>query len=86
LWGIRADEAIGAQFQSLDIGLPVGQLAQPIRSVMNGEQPVIERSVRALTRRGKMMDCLVSVSNLNSADGHNAGVIMMMDEADLPDG
>jgi two-component system CheB/CheR fusion protein len=84
LWGMRADEAIGAQFQSLDIGLPVEQLAQPIRSVMNGEQSIVEKSVRALTRRGKTIDCVVSVSNLNSADGHNAGVIMLMDEERLP--
>ena len=80
LWGLRNDEAIGAQFQSLDIGLPVEQLAQPIRSVMNGEQAVIEKSVRALTRRGKTIDCLVSVSNLSSAEGHHGGVIMLMDE------
>ncbi len=84
LWGMRADEAIGAQFQSLDIGLPVEQLAQPIRSVMNGEQSIVEKSVRALTRRGKTIDCVVSVSNLNSADGHNAGVIMLMDEEGPP--
>jgi len=80
LWGLRADEVIGAQFQSLDIGLPVEQLAQPIRSVMSGEQTVIERPVRALTRRGRTIDCLVSVANLNSAEGHNAGVILLMDE------
>src|SRR5262245_43429453 len=86
LWGLRTDEAVGAQFQSLDIGLPVEQLAQTIRSVMNGEQAVIEKSVRALTRRGKAIDCLVSVSNLNSADGHNAGVIMLMDEHGTPAG
>ena len=80
LWGLRADEAIGTQFQSLDIGLPVEQLAQPIRSVMNGEQAVVETSVPALTRRGKTIDCLVSVSNLKSAEGNNAGVIMLIDE------
>ena len=80
LWGLRAHEAIGTQFQSLDIGLPVEQLAQPIRSVMNGEQPVVEKAVHALTRRGKTIDCLVCVSNLKSAEGRNDGVIMLMDE------
>ncbi len=84
LWGLRADEAIGAQFQGLDIGLPVEQLAQAIRSVMNGEQVIVEKTVPALTRRGRTIECQVSASNLNSADGHNAGVILLMDEQETP--
>jgi two-component system, chemotaxis family, CheB/CheR fusion protein len=80
LWGLRTDEAVGAQFQSLDIGLPVEQLAQAIRSVMNGEEAAVERTVRAMTRLGKTIDCLVSMSNLTSAEGHSSGVILLMDE------
>jgi two-component system CheB/CheR fusion protein len=80
LWGLRTDEAVGGQFQSLDIGLPVEQLAQAIRSVMNGEQAAVEKTVRAMTRLGKTIDCLVSMSNLTSAEGHSSGVILLMDE------
>ncbi len=80
LWGLRRDEAVGAQFMSLDVGLPVGELTQSIRQVMSSEQPNIEKSVRALTRRGKTIDCLISVSNLTSTQLQNAGVILLMDE------
>ena len=80
LWGIRADEAVGTPFLSLDIGLPVEQLAQPIRSVMNGEQSVVEKTIRSLNRRGRTIDCLISVSNLTSIEGQSAGVILLMDE------
>jgi|GEM_PF-3094267 len=30
LWGLRSDEAIGRPFLELDIGLPVGELRQPL--------------------------------------------------------
>jgi two-component system, chemotaxis family, CheB/CheR fusion protein len=80
LWGVRGDEAVGTQFLTLDIGLPVGQLAQSIRSVMNGEQPIAEKSIASLTRRGRMVDCLVSITPLNS-EGATNGVIILMDEA-----
>ena len=80
LWGIRADEAVGTPFLSLDIGLPVEQLAQPIRSVMNGEQRVVEKTIRSLNRRGRTIDCLISVSSMTSSEGQSAGVILLMDE------
>ncbi len=80
LWGIRGDEAVGTPFLSLDIGLPVEQLAQPIRAVMNAEQPLTEKVIRALSRRGRTIDCVVSISRLTSIQGENAGVILLMDE------
>jgi len=81
LWGLRGDEAVGSQFLTLDIGLPVAQLAQPIKSVMNGEQPVVEKTMPSLTRRGRTIECLVSVTPLHSAEGTTTGVIILMDEA-----
>ena len=35
----------------------------------------------SLTRRGRTIDCLVSVTPLRSADGGPTGVIILMDEA-----
>ena len=81
LWGVRGDEAVGTQFLTLDIGLPVGQLAKSIRSVMNGDQPIAEKSIPSLTRRGRTVDCLVSISPLNASEGSTSGVIILMDEA-----
>jgi two-component system, chemotaxis family, CheB/CheR fusion protein len=81
LWGVRADEAIGTQFLTLDIGLPVPQLAQSIRSITNGDQTVIECTIPSLTRRGRKIDCLVSVTPLRSTTGETTGVVVLMDEA-----
>jgi two-component system, chemotaxis family, CheB/CheR fusion protein len=84
LWGIRTDEAVGAPFLSLDIGLPVAELAQPIRDVMNGEKSTLARTIRATTRRGKSIECHVSVTPLGAAEGASAGVILLMDDAAQP--
>jgi len=81
LWGVRSDEVVGVQFLTLDIDLPVAQLAQTLRSVMNGEQNLMEKTIPALTRRGRTIDCLVSVTPLHSSDGNTAGAVILMDEA-----
>ena len=81
LWGVRSDEVVGTQFLTLDIGLPVGQLAQSMRTVMAGEQPLVEKTLRSLTRRGRTIECLVSVTPLHAADGNTSGVIILMDDA-----
>ena len=80
LWGLRDDEVFGNQFLTLDIGLPVGQLAQPIRSVMAGEQTRVEKTIPALTRRGRPIECVVSITALRSSVGATTGVIILMDE------
>ena len=80
LWGVRGDEVVGAQFLTLDIGLPVGHLAQPIRSVLNGEQTLVEKTISSLTRRGRTIECLVSVTALHSSEGVTNGVVVLMDE------
>jgi len=80
LWGVRGDEVVGSQFLTLDIGLPVADLAQSIRTVFTGEQTTIEKTLPSLTRRGRTIDCLVSVTPLRSADGGTTGVILLMDE------
>jgi two-component system, chemotaxis family, CheB/CheR fusion protein len=81
LWGVRGDEVVGSQFLTLDIGLPVADLAQSIRAVVNEEQPLVERTLSALTRRGRTIDCVVSVTPLRAAEGGTTGVIILMDEA-----
>lgn len=80
LWGIRTDEAVGVPFLSLDIGLPVAELAQPLREVMSGEQPMLVKTITSTTRRGKSIECQVSVSLLTALDGGTAGVILLMED------
>ena len=36
MWGLRADEVRGKNILSLDIGLPVERLREPIRACMTG--------------------------------------------------
>ena len=81
LWGVRSDETVGTQFLTLEIGLPVAQLAQSLRAVMNGEENLIEKTIPALSRRGRTIDCLVSVTPLHSAEGKTTGVIILMDDS-----
>ena len=69
LWGVRGDEAVGSQFLTLDIGLPVADLAQSIRTVINGEQTMIEKTMSSLTRRGRTIDCLSGDAACSAAAG-----------------
>lgn len=86
LWGVRADEVVDAQFLSLDIGLPVAELAQSIRAIVNGDQDVVEKTIPALTRRGRTIECAVTVTRLHAAGGDTTGVIILMDGAESSDG
>jgi two-component system, chemotaxis family, CheB/CheR fusion protein len=75
LWGLRSDEVRGKNFLNLDIGLPVGQLRQPIRGVVSGE-PGTEVTLEAVNRRGRHLRCRVTISALG-ADGDVRGAILL---------
>ncbi|MBV8304287.1 MAG: PAS domain-containing protein [Acidimicrobiia bacterium] len=79
LWGLRADEVAGQQFFGLDIGLPVDELSQPIRSAMTNPDGSSEVQVAAVNRRGRAIECNVRISPLKG-DGQAAdGVILLVD-------
>ena len=85
LWGLRQAEAQNKHLMSLDIGLPLGDLRQPIRDAANGTATSSEAVVSAVNRRGKHFDCRVAVTPLRQSDGDPAGVIILMEEvAGLP--
>ena len=75
LWGLRADEVRGKNFLNLDIGLPVGQLRQPIRGVVSGDGGA-ELTLDAVNRRGRHLRCRVTISPLG-ADGDVRGAILL---------
>lgn len=81
LWGVRSEEAVGASFLSLDIGLPVAELVQPLRAAITGQHGDLVKTIRSTTRRGKTIDCQVSVTPLKPSDGRSSGVILFMDDA-----
>lgn len=81
LWGLRSEEAIGQNFLNLDIGLPVGQLRQPIRDCLSGlSTGAIEVMLNAINRRGRVIHCRVTCTPLIGVDSEIQGVILLMEE------
>jgi two-component system CheB/CheR fusion protein len=78
MWGLRADEVKGQHFLNLDIGLPVDELGQAIRSTMADHNGNAEVRLAALNRRGRAIECLVRIAPLQS-DGQPDGVILLVD-------
>ena len=80
LWGIRSDETVGRPFFDLDIGLPVDDLRQMVNSVMTPNQPHHqEKEVKAVTRRGRTIQCRVMAHAL-SDERSAAGIVLLMQE------
>ncbi|HWM10120.1 MAG TPA: CheR family methyltransferase [Solirubrobacteraceae bacterium] len=86
LWGVRQDEAVDHHLLSLDIGLPVEQLAAPLRSVLGGASEKEEALLEAVNRRGRSIGCATTIMPLlsaRSADGQVvSGAIVMMADGD----
>jgi two-component system CheB/CheR fusion protein len=82
LWGLRADEVQGSNFLGLDIGLPVSELRQSVRDAISGDGHNQELVLPATNRRGRSIDCRVSVAPLRQGDKSVHGVILLMEEID----
>jgi two-component system, chemotaxis family, CheB/CheR fusion protein len=80
LWGLREDEVQGQSLLSLDIGLPVEQLRNPVRAVLSGRARFQEIVLAAMTRRGKAIQCRITCTPLVGAEGNTQGVILLMEE------
>ncbi len=80
LWGLRAEEVEGKHFLNLDIGLPVEQLRQPIRTCLVGESNSLEVTLPAMNRRGKAIECKVTCTVLIGSGKEIRGVIMLMED------
>lgn len=79
MWGLRAEEAQGQHFLSLDIGLPVEQLVQSIRTCLLGKSESLEVTLSAVNRRGRMIQCKVTCTPLVGMGKETQGVIMLME-------
>lgn len=80
LWGLRTGEVQEKNFLNLDIGLPVSQLRQPIRTCLAKEQEFAEVTLEATNRRGKTIQCKVSCTPLLGSAEEVRGVILLMEE------
>jgi two-component system CheB/CheR fusion protein len=79
MWGLRSEEAHAVSFFALDIGLPFGELHQPIRDVLSRSNGHRELTIGATNRRGRQIRCHVSVAPLLGNDRKVTGVILVME-------
>ena len=80
LWGVRAKEAQQVNFLGLDIGLPVNDLRSSLKDILAGTQTHAEVVLPATSRRGKPMECRVTMAPLRDSSDGVEGVILLMDE------
>lgn len=81
LWGLRENEAVGQSFFGLDIGLPMDMLKAPLRTILAdgaGSTLLLE----ATNRRGKSIQCRITLSPLLGENHSRDGVIVLMEEWD----
>jgi len=81
LWGLRGDEVQGQPFLSLDIGLPIQNLAQPIRDCLDIGPAGSTVLLDGVNRRGRPIRCQVTCTRLGEGPGPADGVILLMEEA-----
>ena len=79
LWGVRSDEAVGANLFNLDIGLPLEPLRQEIRNQLTDERPEpVSVVLDAISRRGKPLQVRVTLSHIvNQHEGSRAALLVM---------
>jgi len=80
LWGLRAEETKGQSLMDLDIGLPVGQLREPIRACLSQEIDKQEMILDALNRRGRSIKCRVAITPFRGPKGEPQGAMLIMEE------
>ena len=77
MWGVRSDEAIGQPLLTLDIGLPMAEIAEPIRQCATGPGAHQEVVVSATNRRGRHFTCRLQCSSMPTGDGSRAVILLM---------
>ena len=82
LWGLREEEVTGRSLLGLDIGLPVGELAEPVRHFLvgDGDEEQQEIVLDAVNRTGKSIVIEISNTLRTGTDGEVEGVVLVMEE------
>ncbi|HEY9694763.1 MAG TPA: CheR family methyltransferase [Oculatellaceae cyanobacterium] len=80
MWGLRLDEVQGKHLLNLDIGLPLEQLRQPIKLCLSPGGTNQELVLKATNRRGKSIECKVSLTAIKYLHSTFQGVIILMEE------
>ncbi len=83
LWGVRSDEAVGANLLSLDIGLPLEPLRQEIRNQLTDEHPEpVSVVLDAISRRGRSLQVRVTLSHILNQHEPSRAALLVMDVVD----
>ncbi|WP_055699223.1 MULTISPECIES: CheR family methyltransferase [Streptomyces] len=82
LWGLRADETVGEAFFALDFGLPAESLQPVIQECLETGRRTGPVNIPATNRRGRAISCAVVCTPF---DGHNGGVVLLMEEQSVAD-
>ncbi|HYJ67704.1 MAG TPA: CheR family methyltransferase [Nocardioidaceae bacterium] len=77
LWGLRADEAQGHAFFSLDFGLPTESLRRMVQQCRETGRRAGPIEVEAVNRIGRTIVCSVNCAPL---DGSRGGLVLLMEE------
>ena len=79
LWGVSRDEVEGYFFFDLDMGLPLEQLREPVRTCQSGVSDYQEIVLDAVNRRGRAIRCRVICTPLIVVN-QQQGVILLMED------
>ena len=80
MWGLRPNEAEGKSLDSLDIGLPAGEITPELRRLLSqAGDNAAALHLTAVNRRGKTVDLRIIASPLHSEEGVTSGVILVID-------
>jgi len=85
LWGLRAEEALGRNFLTLDIGLNVDGLTQSLRNCLAvpRQDHYYETTSQAINRRGRSIQCKVTCTPLfEPMRSAVTGVTLLMEQLD----
>jgi two-component system CheB/CheR fusion protein len=85
LWGLRPEEAESRELLSLDIGLPVVEIASRLRRAVRDDPSgdgagSAVHNVTAVNRRGKTVEVQIAASPLRTEEGAISGVILVIDQ------
>ncbi|MFS0885406.1 CheR family methyltransferase [Aeromicrobium sp. 179-A 4D2 NHS] len=85
LWGVRTDEAVGEHLMNLDIGLPLEQLRQPIKTQFASDDPAPQALLLdAVNRRGKSLQLNVTLTHIRDHGVSAPAAMLVMDVVDDP--
>jgi two-component system CheB/CheR fusion protein len=81
IWGLRQEEVVGQSLLSLDCGLPVEKLKEPVKSFLKDHKEYLELEFESTNRRGRGFLCKVRITPLDhQKNSRIKGLVLMMEE------